>query len=40
MIPMLPLVPLPTLAVTSADVDFTMEVNESSLSKSSDDSVI
>ena len=38
MIPMLPLVPLPTLAVTSADVDFTMEVNESSLSKSSHDS--
>ena len=37
-VPMLPLVPLPTLAVTSADVDFTMEVNESTLSKNTSDS--
>lgn len=38
MVPMLPLVPLPTLAVTSADVEFSMEVQESSVSNESHDS--
>ena len=33
MVPMLPLVPLPSLAITSADIEFTMEVKQSSTSK-------
>ena len=33
MVPMLPLVPLPSLAITSADVEFTMEVQQSETSK-------
>ena len=36
-VPMLPLVPLPSLAITSADVNFTMEVKTSEMSKSSVD---
>ena len=32
-VPMLPLVPLPSLAITSADVEFTMEVQQSETSK-------
>ena len=38
-VPMLPLVPLPSLAITSADVNFTMEVKTSEMSKSSVDTV-
>ena len=34
---MLPLVPLPSLAITSADVNFTMEVKQSTSEKSSVD---
>lgn len=37
MIPMLPLVPLPTLAIKTADIEFTMEVKQSEQSKSSTD---
>ena len=37
MIPMLPLVPLPTLAIKTADINFTMEVKSTEMSKSSDD---
>ena len=33
--PMLPLVPIPALAITKADINFTMEVKQSSQSKSS-----
>jgi hypothetical protein len=36
-VPMLPLIPLPSLAITSADVNFTMEVKTSTMSKSSTD---
>jgi len=36
-VPMLPLVPLPSLAITSADVNFTMEVKQSTSEKSSVD---
>lgn len=32
-VPMLPLVPLPSLAITSADIEFTMEVKTSEASK-------
>jgi hypothetical protein len=35
---MLPLVPLPSLAITSADIAFTMEVKTSETSKESSDS--
>ena len=35
---MLPLVPLPSLAITSADISFTMEVKTSETSKESNDS--
>lgn len=34
-IPMLPLVPLPALAITSADIEFTMEVKTAEVDKSS-----
>jgi hypothetical protein len=34
-VPMLPLVPLPSLAITSADINFTMEVKTSETSKES-----
>ncbi len=37
-IPMLPLVPLPSLAITSADIGFTMEVKTSETSKETTDS--
>ena len=37
-VPMLPLVPLPSLAITSADINFTMEVKTSETSKESSDS--
>jgi len=37
-VPMLPLVPLPSLAITSADISFTMEVKTSETSKESNDS--
>lgn len=37
-VPMLPLVPLPSLAITSADVNFTMEVKTSEGSKETSDS--
>ena len=37
-VPMLPLVPLPSLAITSADINFTMEVKTSDMSKESNDS--
>jgi hypothetical protein len=37
-VPMLPLVPLPSLAITSADISFTMEVKTSETSKESSDS--
>ena len=37
-VPMLPLVPLPSLAITSADIAFTMEVKTSETSKESSDS--
>jgi len=36
-VPMLPLVPLPSLAITSADINFTMEVSTSNMNKSSTD---
>ena len=36
-VPMLPLIPLPSLAITSADISFTMEVNTSEVDKSSSD---
>jgi len=36
-VPMLPLIPLPSLAITSADIEFTMEVKTSSVDKSSSD---
>ena len=36
-VPMLPLVPLPSLAITSADINFTMEVKQSTSEKSSVD---
>jgi hypothetical protein len=36
-VPMLPLVPLPSLAITSADIEFTMEVKTSEVDKSSKD---
>ena len=36
-VPMLPLVPLPSLAITSADINFTMEVKQSTSEKSSTD---
>lgn len=36
-VPMLPLVPLPALAITSADIEFVMEVKTSEMSKSSQD---
>ena len=36
-VPMLPLVPLPSLAITSADINFTMEVSTSNMDKSSTD---
>ena len=34
---MLPLVPIPSLAITSADIEFTMEVKTSEVDKSSKD---
>lgn len=37
MVPMLPLVPLPSLAITAADIKFTMEVKTSEATKSSVD---
>jgi len=37
-VPMLPLVPLPALAITSADIAFTMEVKTSEVNKDSSDS--
>jgi len=36
-VPMLPLVPLPALAITSADIEFTMEVKTSEVNKDSVD---
>lgn len=36
-VPMLPLVPLPSLAITKADINFTMEVKQSTSEKSSVD---
>jgi hypothetical protein len=36
-VPMLPLVPLPALAITSADIEFVMEVKTSEVSKDSKD---
>ena len=36
-VPMLPLIPLPSLAITSADISFTMEVKTSEIDKSSTD---
>ena len=39
-VPMLPLVPLPSLAITSADINFTMEVKSSDMSKSSTDASV
>jgi hypothetical protein len=36
-VPMLPLVPLPSLAITSADIAFTMEVKTSEVNKDSSD---
>ena len=36
-VPMLPLVPLPSLAITSADIEFSMEVKTSEVDKSSTD---
>ena len=36
-VPMLPLVPLPSLAITKADINFTMEVKQSTTEKSSVD---
>jgi hypothetical protein len=37
-VPMLPLVPLPSLAITSADINFTMEVKTSETSKETSES--
>ena len=37
-VPMLPLVPLPSLAITSADIGFTMEVKTAETAKESSDS--
>jgi len=37
MVPLLPLVPIPALSITSADIQFTMEVKSSEMSKSSVD---
>ena len=37
-VPMLPLVPLPSLAITSADINFTMEVKTSEQNKETSDS--
>ena len=39
-VPMLPLVPLPSLAITSADINFTMEVKSSDMTKSSTDASV
>tara|TARA_Y100000592_G_scaffold19985_1_gene30651 strand:- start:91 stop:684 length:594 start_codon:yes stop_codon:yes gene_type:complete len=39
-VPMLPLVPLPSLAITKADINFTMEVKSSEMSKSSTDASV
>ena len=39
-IPMLPLVPIPALAITSADIEFTMEVKTSTMEKSEVDSAL
>ena len=39
-VPMLPLVPLPSLAITKADINFTMEVKSSTESKSSTDASV
>lgn len=36
-VPMLPLVPIPSLAITSADIEFTMEIKTSEVDKSSVD---
>jgi hypothetical protein len=36
-VPMLPLVPIPSLAITSADIEFTMEIKTSEVDKSSND---
>ena len=36
-VPMLPLVPLPALAITSADISFTMEIKTSEVNKDSSD---
>ena len=36
-VPMLPLVPLPSLAITKADINFTMEVQTSTMHKDSKD---
>ena len=36
-VPMLPLVPLPSLAITKADINFTMEVQTSTMHKDSSD---
>ena len=39
-VPMLPLVPLPSLAITKADINFTMEVKSSDMTKSSTDASV
>lgn len=39
-VPMLPLVPLPSLAITGADINFTMEVKSSTEDKSSKDASV
>lgn len=39
-LPMLPLVPLPSLAITQADIEFTMEVKQSAESKASVDATV
>ena len=39
-VPMLPLVPLPSLAITKTDINFTMEVKSSEMSKSSTDASV
>ena len=36
-VPMLPLIPLPSLAITSADIEFTMEIKTSEVNKDSVD---
>ena len=36
-VPMLPLIPLPSLAITSADIEFTMEIKTSEVNKDSED---